>query len=34
MGCFYESATSVFVRAYVAFFDRAPSQIAGGVTFY
>jgi ubiquinone/menaquinone biosynthesis C-methylase UbiE len=34
MNRFYESATSVFVRAYDAFFDHAPPQIAGDVAFY
>ena len=34
MDRFYESATSLFVRAYDAFFDHPPPQIAGDVAFY
>jgi SAM-dependent methyltransferase len=31
---FYEDAASLFVRAYDAFYDREPPQIAGDVDFY
>ena len=34
MDRFYESSTSLFVRAYDAFFHHAPPQIAGDVDFY
>jgi ubiquinone/menaquinone biosynthesis C-methylase UbiE len=34
MGPFYESAGSLFVRAYDAFYSDAPAQIAGDIAFY
>ena len=34
MDRFYESSASLFVRAYDAFFDHPPPQIAGDVAFY
>jgi ubiquinone/menaquinone biosynthesis C-methylase UbiE len=34
MDRFYESSASLFVRAYDAFYRRAPAPIAGDVEFY
>ena len=34
MDLFYQDAASLFVRAYDAFYDREPPQIAGDVAFY